>query len=507
MTGEVGAPVLFFVRRPDATDASESLGRFTMDGPRALFELDKRTHPANSNGERLTIVHDGKAFDATEQSKSEACAIVGSTAAEVTGKGGEITPGYGAAEARLEAYWQAIMGEVDSNRCLIVGAGKNTAILARHMFESEESEATEKEGRMSSVSDRHLPCDIAGNYGCVEEMPQEVAPETPCTVGSARTIIARSSHCTVCLDFRLDLHLDVLAREETEKAQRSEHRIGNVVDGTAVAVEKYIQVISCDRTVEVSAVVRLRTPLISAVDGENLNAAVCPETLSGNPSQDGVREGRTSSAGLCGQTEFVKDGRPEGVPAGPTWYLHAIVVRSESFVGIAPCVNTAETERLSEDYITDERGSRVEPLRDRQSSFSLSAWHALALVVDDEGKGSQTLCVDGKTLALVRHPLTDEVACRNDDESSLPGSGGGIAIGGEGGRWASLAVKNLAVYDKVLRPERLVLITSAYSVWREEMDAATAKDLKEDERWAEEAFKAADEGRAPGKIVRQLKRS
>lgn len=489
--GSIGAPVIFFVRRPSATDVSESLCRFPIDGLVALFQREKRCCPKGFD-ERLTINSGVEAVELEPEPPTR-----DKSAPKSKGKG-EQSFGDNAVEIALKARWQAIRGEKESNRCLILGAGKRFSLLAPRLFEPEIA-ATEGKGSGTRVEEETKSPGIEvlekGDIQEVEDKNDSEAVQCPPNERADELLtIAHSSPFTVCIDFFLSLDLGAFEDDDSSRAEEN-----NIEGDSAKAPEKIISIISRSKSFEVCAVVRPLTPPIlittdtnsvkevDSTEGQEKGAALGTSTPA-VPLQSDSLKGRGSA--MRSSTISINN-EPE---SKTVWCLHAISVRSGPFLAIAPCANRAENQRRKNFLV--ESASGTDNLERENYSYDLDSWHTLALTVNKEDK-APVLWIDGKVFSFEEDNGDLAGAICNEAESTSDG----IVIGGPGGQWATLAVKNLAVYSKALDDQQLSAITRVLSIWREEKGAAEAADVLEDGRWVEEARKAAEEEREVGEMV------
>ncbi|CAM9910369.1 unnamed protein product [Ectocarpus sp. 4 AP-2014] len=533
--GSISDPVPFFVRRPDATDVSESLGRFPVDGLVSLFQRDERCYPKGTTGDGRTLLVVPGAKTAPDTPAEEAGAspsTKGSKAPAAKSKGGvngesELKP---SGDDGIEGLWQVIRSEVQSNRCLVIRAGENFSLSTPPLFYSRlgKTKAEEDGERRNSVLDseenegvlegdgvppdeentreEHVPGIVHGRSKSVELLQQI---ENADDAGKQRTMtVQQHSPFAVCLDFRLDLM----------EAPNGESTDGEGGQETRLEDEKTTRIVLCGNDVEVSAVVRLwippAEPPVGAADDVGMEADR-PTEMSGSGASGALanagdarldaKGGALNNASLTTLISPRSGGTAiddtSGPPTTPTWYLHAISIRCGSFVGTVPCANpeeralrrTGPTASASESLSL----AGAAPQRSRTGfDCDLAEWHALALVASPERVLS--LCIDGEELELLEGAEGTPAASIGCDESDLSASDAVVLGGGAGGEWASLAVKNLAVYNEALGSDQLRAITQVFRVWRDRKEAARAADVQEDERWEEETRRAGGEEREPG---------
>lgn len=553
--GSIGAPVPFFVRRPDATDASEALGRFVVDGLVALFQREVRSFPKGKDSwdeKKFTIIVPGPKSSSdtppVERVEPEPPATTKKASAASKGKGGkkgeteQPSPGDDGAEAQ----WRAIRSEVQLNRCLVMRAGESISLATLPLF-SESAGITEgrPQTEPSVQGDQ-------GNLGGVPEGENTKAEDAPAGTchdgvdaaeeskdinksqenGEPATRIDRSSPFVVCLDFRLDL-AEALLNVEGGDRELAEEKSGNVAggEGNPSSDDKVVRIVSCGNNVEISAVIRLWAPIDDApathAEGEHST-----ENSGGDATAAALPSGEPSSLGPPSTDASAKSGAVEGPasatrPSGqsseddamttptPVWYLHSLSVRSGSYVGMVPCVGPAEPvfqrqEPVADANVDADAAAGSSGSQDtRRSSRSregvvceLAEWHALALVANNEGDDTPVvLCVDGEVL-----PLRQDAGVVATDSTTTFGhsellAGGAIVMGGTGREWTALAVKNLAVYNETPGIEQLRATTRVFRGLREEQQKAKAADEKADERWLEEVRKAEEEEREPGETL------
>lgn len=507
--GSVGAPVSFFVRRPDANDVSESLGRFPRDGLTAMYQRDRRSHPKGGEESLLIVPGVGPSKLAEPAEPNPSTKGKPADKSMVAG-GGEPVGGGG-----LEARWRTIRGEVEANRCLVIGAGDNFSLKTQRLFESDKDAemgrgAVVQEGEATGILDSGLreQGGKEGGEGVVEEGSGATLGLQPDGAERERVMIGKSSQFTACVDFRIQLDLDA-----------SEYDVDEGTTGSSAAASgdmgprrKTVRILSCGERVEVSAtVVRFSTPLAGtdtdadlAEAGDSVGDTGRGDALDSRgtspASPRAEHQGRKST--INGRTSVSPDADASDVvggdaPDGPnsTWVIESITVRAGPYIGVAPCGNPGESQ--PRDVVTAGSPSAhgMEPERKGSASCDLASWHALAVVVNRDGE-APALWVDGETFPL--SPQHSAGARTGRDELEAAASHGVVVLGGLGGECATLAVKNLAVYNKVLDSQNLGAVTRVYRAWREEQATATAMEALEDERWLEEARKAAEDGRDPG---------
>lgn len=474
----VGAAVPFFVRRPNTTDASERLGRFPKVGLFALFQEHTRCYPEGCT-EKLLIVSRTESGTCADETKSEPSSKT-KAASTGKGKGGEQLPSDGGVDDASNARWQSIRSEVDSNRCLVIGAGKNFTLKAAGLLCSEENE--EQSERLASL-DR-------GKNEEVDGVPPEQGEEKPNVsgdgvnagvhqhingTGTKRALVDQHAPFTVCLDFRLDLDLSALAREDDAR----EKNIGAGCD--VEQIEKEVRILTCGEVVEISAVLRPTPEGQTAtdpdlIDGKNVTENSAQNISRGNSSSTASKPFVEGNENSCdsGHSDTSMSSR------GP-WRLYAILVRSGPCVVEVPC---SSLEVSGMETIRTPKGEIV---------CDLAEWHALAIALRRED--FPVLYIDGDVLPLQQgvHSTTF-AAVPNGSESASDG----VIVGGKGGEWANLAVKNLAVYDESPESSQLCAMTRVFRTLKEEQEVAKNVDALEEERWLEEARKAVEEEREPG---------
>ena len=502
--GSVGPPVSFFVRRPDATDVSESLGRFPTDGLTAMFQRDRRIHPKGSE-ESLLIVPGAESSKLAERAESDP-----PMKGKPVGKSKGVDGGEPVGDGGLEAWWQTIRSEVESNRCLVIRAGDDFSLKTRRLFETDADTGMGREtlvqgGEATGTVDSQLRehGGKGGGEGVVEEDSGAALCLQPDGADRERVMISQSSQFTVCVDFRIQLDLDALENDIDDGAIGSSTASGNMS-----ARRKTLRIVSCDERVEVSVTaVRFSTPvagtetdadLAKAVDsvgdtghGDNLDS----HDHSTAPPRAEQQERKSTLNGRTSVSHGPDESNVGDAPAGPTstWILDSITVRAGPYIGVAPWVNPRESQPCK--VVTAESSANGTKIEGKESaSRDLTSWHGLALVVNSEDE-APVLWVDGETYPLSPQQSAGARTVRDEFEAA---SHGVVVVGGLGGEWATLAVKNLAVYNKVMDSQNLGTMTRVYRAWREEQATATAMETLEDERWLEEARKAAEDGREPG---------
>ncbi|CAB1120065.1 unnamed protein product [Ectocarpus sp. CCAP 1310/34] len=503
--GSISDPVPFFVRRPDATDVSESLGRFPVKGLIALFQRDERCYPKETTGDgrTLLIVPGAKPAPDTPAEEAEISPPAkGSKAPAAKSKGGvkgesELKP-FG--DDGIEGLWQVIRSEVQSNRCLEIRAGKNFSLRTPPLFDTGLGKTKEQEDgeRRKSVLDSEENAGVLEGGGVPPEVENTREEDVTVVVhgsskpvellqpienadgaGEQRTMMVQQhSPFAVCLDFRLDL-MEAPKGESTDGEGGQEKRLEH---------EMIMRIVLCGNDVEVSAVIRLwippTEPPVGAADDVGTEADR-PAEMSGSGAS-GALDNASPTTLIPPRGGGNAIGDSSSPPTTPTWYLHAISIRCGSFVGTVPCANPEDravrrkvpTASASESWPS---AGAAPPRSERGFECDLAEWHALALVASPERVLS--LCIDGEELELLQDAEgTAAAAGIGYDESELSASDAVVLGGGAGGEWASLAVKNLAVYNESPGIDQLRAITQVFRVWRERKEAARATDVQEGER-------------------------
>ncbi|CAM9342805.1 unnamed protein product [Laminaria digitata] len=491
--GSVGAPVSFFVRRPDATDVSESLGRFPTDGLTALFQRDRRNHP-KAGKERLLVVPGAGSSKLAERAEPDP-PTKGKPADKSKVAGGGEPVGDGG----LEARWRTIRSEVESNRCLVIGAGDNFSLKTQRLFESHADTevggggAVVQGGETTGTLDSRL-YEQEGNEGG-EGVDKEGSGSALCLEPDAEAeregvMIGQSSRFTVCVDFRIQLDLDALENDVNDGGTGSSIASGDMNPG-----RKTVSIVSCGERVEVFAiVVRFSTP--SA--GTDANLGKAGDSVGDTERGDTLAEQQKRKSTLNGRASVSQADTPDvgDAPASPivTWILESITVRAGSYTGVAPCANPTRERQPCEVMTAELEEHGTEPERKGSGSCDLTSWHGLAVVVNKDDE-APVLWIDGEAFPLSPQKSGGVAGTVRDGPEAA--SHGVAVVGGLGGEWATLAVKNLAVYRTALDSQNLGTITRVYQAWREERATATSMEALEDERWLEEAKKAAEEEREP----------
>lgn len=509
----LGVPVLFFVRRPDATDVSECLNRYPTDGLIALYQRDKRCYPKGAL-EKLVIASGAGSSNPNEQAAPELSAK-GQGANISKHKGSEHPLEDNCAATAVEARWQTVKGEVGSNRCLVIGAGKNFFLATPQLFQQEPR--AEKDKRLSTPCEEKVGTAESGlpEQGDEKhEVKQGDLAVAPCprddSIERERVIVGCSSPFTLCLDFRLDLDLAALADDDHKRKKRTSVNEGGVTVDDRHAVEKTIKLVSCGKRADVYVVVRPWTPVAQIITNNADHAKV------GNSAEDlsmrtalGSRASatplQTEDKAKCdtlnarASTARVSRRGTVDVSDDPTttWYIYAILVRLGAYAGSVLCMNPTE-RNCQQDSVT-ESALGANPSPATKTICDLAAWHTLALAVNMEEQ-VPVLCVNGDVWPL-RQDISGvpDAICEGSEFMS-----NGVIVGGAGGEWATLAVKNLAVYNTARDANDLRAITCVFSAWRAEQEAAGAADLQEEMRWLEEAKQAAEDGREPGESIQGI---
>lgn len=552
--GSVGPPVPFFVRRPDLTDISESLGRFPVEGLIAHFQRNERCYPKESKRcgrDKLLFLPNEKPAPQppVEEAKPEPLAK-GKKApagkAKGTNKRESEQIGASGEGGGDEARWQAIMGEVQSNRCLVLGAGESVSLATTPLFFSRQGEIQAKgrayrdatafadDGNVGSCCSGDLvpnkdSTDEEGVSGGLHDGDnattslQKVDDGADGGKGPRSMRAEYSSPFALCLDFRLELAKELQDDEESERQDATEKSAdANGADEKHPADDKMVRIVACGNRVEVFAVLRLWAPAMR----RNNSSGACDEVTNAGHSTE--KSGSAAGAELAGGgvpgagSRLPKDASAEKDDLGPrgsitpisprsggdcedapsTWHLSAILLRSGTSVLTAPCVDPGESllARVRDPPEAYFASGRSEPSSrsGKRVCCDLAEWHSLAVVADPV-KGEASLHIDGDEVAMERDSdsMSASAGGTSPEESELL-AGGAVVVGGAGGEWATLALKNLAVYSKGLGGAQLRAITRVFRAWREEQEVTKASDAQEEERWQEETRKALEEGRAPG---------
>lgn len=464
---ELGSPSTFFVRRPDVTDVSERLERFPTDRLVAHFPLDKRCWPEGCDG-RLRII---------SRSPSDAS--------------GED----GIEDGALEAQWQTILGDLGSNRCLMLGAGRDLSLTASNVFAIDRTSGNAAGNEQVDIQEGQ-----GGNGSGVKE------PLNKGRIDQASTELLQTdqSHpVTVCIDYRLDLDMDTLACDN----KKSE---SNICSGREQhSPEKNVRIVAFGEDLEVWVLLRSSTPpppedIIPDVGTTETPSAEKKQAVDAPPLFK--LPGASAKATPCS-----------------TWYLHSISARAGSRTITVLCVQSDsernqqnrsfgtgyegilgverdENEEKGEDDDEKKQGGKREYKAGGEVVYDATAWHSIALAYDPKC-GESVLCLDGDVFPLHANddaiPAAERFSPCNASESFVNGENT-VVIGGAGGMWTTLAVKNLAVYSVALDNRHVVAVTRVFRRWRKEEDIAAAKEEKEEDFWLEEACQAKKEERRAG---------
>lgn len=412
----------------------------------AFYPLDKRCWPNGCHG-RLGIDVPGELLDPMRGSEFD--------------------------ESALEARWQSIIGDLGSNRCLVLAAGQGQSLNVLGIFTMH---------RRSSNSWARDAVNTAGGQTTHEAGNAEGAAAKK--MQQLHTI-TQSSPFTLCIDFRLDLDLNALAREDDGTYERS----GKGHDGSRM--ERKVRIVTCGKYVEIYAILRLWTPPPPAPSVSNVADAVEVPASVGYPVADIASLRRRVSTG--GGRTFAATGDSDDVPCS-TWYLHAISARSGSRAVTLLCAspNHIGARRRGslaqrEFSVGTEQGKENEEAYDMAEEIvcDSGAWHSFAV----NGSSDQAfLCVNGDSFLLQQTASTEadgslfDITSRSPDDCE-------VIIGGAGGKWATLGVKNLAVYNGHLEDGQVGPMTCVYKKWREDGQiaaAAEARLAKEEEKEAGE---------------------
>lgn len=486
--GAVGVPTPFFARRPDATDASEGLPRYPTDGLLALFQREKLYYPKGWDDEILLVDEEEPSL-LREQAAPETPTVgKGKPASKVKGKGAEQPFGDDSVEFAVERRWQTIKREVGSNRCLVVDAGRKMTLKAPRLFElaNDVERRRSLSGEVVGTLDNGMPENETGRAS-LAQLQSDGPPCRPPPTRTKReyTMIGSSSSFTVCLDFRLDLDLDALNSNDGMIAGGEE---SSPTSG-GMPAEKAVKIVTCGERVEVYAMMRRWA---SATQTDTLDSA--EKSSSARESEEGITTKDSAKYFTADQhSERLSHTEAADAASSTIWYVHAFSVRAGSTFAIASCVQPKASQGRHETEVEPEMSSDDTPQEGRSFVCDLATWHALGLIANN-GSDLPALCIDGSMLSLQPQ---DTGAVASDGEESFLASDG-VVIGGEGGQYAMLAVKNLAVYNRALQNEHLGVMTGVFRTWRKEQEAAAAEDEQEDERWSEEARHATEEDREPG---------
>lgn len=488
--GAVGAPTPFFVRRPNATDASEGLSRYPTDGLLALFQREKLYYPKGWDDEML-VINEEESSLLREQAAPEMPTVgKGKPTSKVKGKGAEQPFGDDSVEDAVGARWQTIKREVGSNRCLVVDAGRKMTLKAPRIFEF----ANDVERRRSLCGEAvgTLHNGVSENETGRASLAQSQSDGPPCRPPPTRTkreytMIGSSSSFTVCLDFRLDLDLDALNSNDGMVEGGGLGESSPTSDG--IPGEKSVKIVTCGERVEVYAMMRRWAP---ATQTETWGSV--EKSPSASESEEGITM-KDSANNFTADQHSARLSHTEATceASSTIWYVHAFSVRAGSIFATASCVQPTASQGGHEREVESETSSDNTPQEGRSFVCDLASWHALGLIANN-GSDLPALCIDGNVLSL--QPQDTSAVASSGDGSFLVSDG--VVIGGEGGQYATLAVKNLAVYNRALKNEQLDVMTEVFRMWRQEQEAAVAADEREDERWSEEARHATEEDREPG---------
>ncbi|CAM9623628.1 unnamed protein product, partial [Ascophyllum nodosum] len=477
--GTIGPSVPFFLCRPNATDVSERLGRFATDGLVALFEQEKRSFPRNSP-ERLDIL---KKLRESSTPLEVECKPPAPTkpSRKTKGKGGERPPDDVGLEVTSEARWESVRKILDSNRCLVLEAGKGLYLKASGIFEFDE---LEREGNIPTICDEEL---VGISHGGLSESGKGdngVIFKDFDGVGG-RGFVGKNSPCTVCLDFYLQLNLREALSERDDSMKAKEAAPCNA----KVKQERYITLLTCSsKGLEISATVEpWAQPDGYAAAVDDTQAGIS-ERDAGNYAEFGHRNANVrpptdhSQVSVSERSSSAKHRHGPGDPVdSATWYVSAISVRSGSCTTLAPCASPTVNHGRRNEHDTE----RVEVAPPDKVTIELAAWHSLAVGVS-ENNDVPVLFIDGKVLPLRR----SQRGLVEGGPGEMELTSDGVFLGGTDGAWSTLAVKNLAVYEKALDDERLAEITHVYSTWRREREVAAHADAQEERKRLEEAKEA-----------------
>lgn len=492
----VGASTPFFIRRPDATDVSESLERYPTDELLALFQREKLYYPKGWDDELLVIDEAGSS-GSRQQAVSET-PIVGKgkpAAGKVKGKGPEKPSGDNDVEVAVETRWQTITNEVGSNRCLVIGAGHKMTLTAPRLFGvvNDAERGTSLCGEAIGTPENGVPEKEADRAPLVQA-DSDASPcrPTPTRIKREHAMIGPSSAFTVCLDFRLNLDLDALNNDDDMLESEGSKEGGSLQSG-GTSAEKAVKIVACGERAEVYAVMRRWAP--PAIPTETYDVSAAESTGGDESGEYSYTQTKDPSKGSTADQHSARPSLVDTADSASSmiWYVYAFTVRVGPTVAIAPCLRPVESQARNERELEPELGSDV-AAQAGCGVCDLAAWHALGLSADDNGTDLPVLCIDGTVVPFLP---PDVSAGASVDEGSVLVSDG-VVIGGEGGEYATLAVKNLAVYNQALNTEQLGAITGVFGTWREEQVALTAADEREDEIWSEEARRATEEDREPG---------
>lgn len=428
--------------------------------------LDKRCWPKGRDG-RLSILS-GSATDASEKDGIE--------------------------DGTSDELWQTISGELGSNRCLILGAGKDLSIAIPNIFSTgTASDKTHKEEDAGGGGTGHRkPSEEEGQESNVPTMKSQKDIYTDQANATEMSRTDRARPFTFHLDFRLELDLNALTRDSNDQ-NSNPPACGGTTGGSPR--EKKVRIAAWGEYLEIWTTLCLSTPTVESItDGA--------DSTDTNPS----REGSNKQVSLSSKVPAISNDAIDG-PYSTTWYLQAVSARAGSRAVTLTCSQfdtpgsqqrrrptlNPENEATSENQ-GDEREEKEEKEENRNRGGSkpcqvageildLDAWHSLALAVDPESD-RVALSLDGDVFPLeyMYHtksspaPEENSAPChatpgllvRNEDALSIGGAGGG--------RWVTLAVKNLVVYNTRLENMQLADMTCVFRRLREEKIAATEEE-------------------------------
>ena len=397
------------------------------------------------------------------------------------GKGGERPPDDVGLEVTSEARWESVRKILDSNRCLVLEAGKGLYLKASGIFEFDE---LEREGNIPTICDEEL---VGISHGGLSESGKGdngVIFKDFDGVGG-RGFVGKNSPCTVCLDFYLQLNLREALSERDGSMKAKEAAPCNA----KVKQERYITLLTCSsKGLEISATVEpWAQPDGYAAAVDDTQAGIS-ERDAGNYAEFGHRNANVrpptdhSQVSVSERSSSAKHRHGPGDPVdSATWYVSAISVRSGSCTTLAPCASPTVNHGRRNEHDTE----RVEVAPPDKVTIELAAWHSLAVGVS-ENNDVPVLFIDGKVLPLRR----SQRGLVEGGPGEMELTSDGVFLGGTDGAWSTLAVKNLAVYEKALDDERLAEITHVYSTWRREREVAAHADAQEDRKRLEEAKEA-----------------
>lgn len=439
--GDLSDRIEFSVSPPTATDVSRDIERFPTEGLLALFNQDRQVYPKDSDG-RLVIVSAPTTKGASCRPGADPCTEDQDLDARHK-DGPQQALEAPAVEEKdiLESQWRTVRDEVDSNRCLLLGAGKGVSFKTPRLATCA--------GQPSGVA--------SGAPGEFPRLVQNLHHEDKKAGIDRETTLRRAElgaemkgeYCnplwlTLCLDFRLPLDAEALS-ELTGSCSTA----GSNSDARPESSpEQKVTLISCGEVLEVWAAVRQ-----SVDDAVSATRREHSEDLTPRES-----------------SELLPEAVADDAPAG----RQPPIGRED-----ADSRHQGETVRGAVGDSRGEEGGEI--------PYAAGHWHSIALVAD--GRNDRfVFFIDGGMFHLMNPFPTGSPRC------SLGIDGYEVMIGGKGEKWATLAISNLAIFDKAINDDDLGVITRVFVTWRREKGIVERVGSQGDDQGIQESPGIRDEG-------------